>query len=417
MATLAINGGERAAGTFHVPEWPRLTDADRQAVIDVLDGKEWGRLYPNSRAEQFERAFAAYHDAKHGIVVANGTVAIELALLATRIRPGDEVLVPALTFIASASAIVRVGAIPIFVDMEPDAGSVSAAAVEAAITPRTRAIVVVHYGGYPVDLDAIGAIAERHDLVLIEDCAHAQGTAWRGRKVGAIGDIGTFSFQQSKALSSGEGGIVITNDDAVAEQAVLLHNIGRVPGKPGYEHVVLASNYRIGEFQAALLCSALGRLQEEVERRQEHGRFLVDELERLGGLSGLRRDERITQRGYYFLVLHYHPEAFEGLSRDRFVRALQAEGVPCSDGYRVPLYRQPAFRREAVLPLYPEELHDRIPVYEELNLAEAERFSQEVVTIPHPVLLAERVDLERIVDAVAKIKTNVDELLTAGRPA
>jgi dTDP-4-amino-4,6-dideoxygalactose transaminase len=414
MATLAINGGEQAAGMFQVPEWPRLTDADRQAVIDVLDGKEWGRLYPNSRAREFEQAFAAYHDAKHGIAVANGTVAIELALLATGIRPGDEVLVPALTFIASASAIVRTGAIPIFVDMEPDAGSVSAAAVEAAITPRTRAIVVVHYGGYPVDLDALSAIARRHNLTLIEDCAHAQGSAWRGHKVGAIGDIGTFSFQQSKALSGGEGGVVITNDDTVAEQAVLLHNIGRVPGKGGDEHFVLASNYRLGEFQAALLLSALDRLQEEVERRQEHARFLVDELERLGGVTGLKRDERITQRGYYFLVLHYHPEAFDGLSRDRFTQALRAEGVPCSDGYRVPLYRQPALRRDAVLPLYPVELHDRIPVYEELNLPEAERFTQEQITIPHPVLLAERADIERIVEAVAKIKTNVDELLPAG---
>src|SRR4051794_18010838 len=220
MATLAINGGDRAADQLHVPERPILTEADRQAVIDVLDSREWGRLYPNSRAEQFERAFAHYHDAKHGIAVANGTVAIELALLATGIHPGDEVLVPALTFIASAGAIARIGAIPIMVDMEPGAGSISTAAAKAAITERTRAIVVVHYGGYPVDLDAFGTLACEHNLVLIEDCAHAQGSEWRGRKVGAIGTIGTFSFQQSKSLSSGEGGAVLTNDDEIATRAI-----------------------------------------------------------------------------------------------------------------------------------------------------------------------------------------------------
>ncbi len=411
MATLAINGGDRAADQLHVPDWPKLTEADRQAVIDVLDSKEWGRLYPNSRAEQFERAFAAYHDAKHGIAVANGTVAIELALLATGIRPGDEVLVPALTFIASAGAIARIGAIPIMVDMEPGAGSVSAAAAKAAINERTRGIVVVHYGGYPVDLDAIGALAREHNLVLIEDCAHAQGSEWRGRKVGAIGTIGTFSFQQSKSLSSGEGGAVITNDDDIANRAILLHNIGRVPGKPGYEHFVLASNYRIGEFQAALLLSSQGRLQEEVERRQANGRVLVDELERLGGISGLKRDDRITQRGYYFLVLRYDAEAFAGVPRERFVQALRAEGVPCSDGYHVPLYRQPAFQRDAVLQLYPPELHGQIPAYEELNLPVAERFCREQITIPHPVLLTDGSGVEMMLDAVAKIKANIDELL------
>lgn len=374
MATLAINGGDRSA-------------------------------------EQFERAFAAYHDAQHGIVVVNGTVAIELALLAAGIHPGDEVLVPALTFIASAGAIARIGAIPIMVDMEPGAGSISATAARAALTARTRGIVVVHYGGYPVDLDAIGALAREHNLVLLEDCAHAQGSAWRGRKVGAIGTIGTFSFQQSKSLSSGEGGLVLTNDDQIAERAMLLHNIGRVPGKPGYEHFVLASNYRIGEFQAALLLSSLGRLQEEVERRQANGRMIVDELERLGGISGLRRDERITQRGYYFLVLRYDAEAFDGLPRERFVQALRAEGVPCSDGYHVPLYRQPAFQRDAVLALYPPELHAQIPVYEDLNLPVAERFCREQITIPHPVLLTDGSGVEMLLEAVSKIKSNIGELL------
>ena len=413
MARLAINGGSPAAGRLRVPEWPQLTDEDHRAVVEVLESRQWGRLYPNSRAEQFERAFAAYHDARHGIAVANGTVAIELARLAAGIRPGDEVLVPALTFIATASAVVRVGAIPIFVDMEPHRGSLSAAGIEAACTERTRGVIAVHYGGYPVDLDAIGAVVKERNLVLIEDCAHAQGTEWRGHKVGAIGHFGTFSFQQSKALSSGEGGIVLTDDAGLAERAVLLHNIGRVPGKPGYEHFVCASNYRIGEFQAALLLTGLGRLPDEVARRQANGRLLADAFERIGGLSPLRRDERITGRGYYFMVTEYDPEAFDGLPRDVFLKALRAEGVPCSTAYGMPLYEQPAFTREALLPLYPRELHERLPDYEALRLPEVTAFCKRQITFPHELLLAERDGIDAVVEAVEKIKTNVGELMAA----
>jgi dTDP-4-amino-4,6-dideoxygalactose transaminase len=415
MAKLALHGGAPAASALKVPEWPQLHDADRRAVIEVLESRQWGRLYKNSRAEQFERAFARYHDAGHGIAVANGTVAIELALLAAGIRPGDEVIVPALTFIATASAVVRAGAIPIFVDMEPGAGSISASSMAAAITGRTRGVIAVHYGGYPADLDAIGELVHRHNLVLIEDCAHAQGSAWRGRKVGAIGHLGTFSFQQSKALSSGEGGIVITDDEALAASATLLHDIGRVPGNPGYEHVVCASNYRIGEFQAALLLSSLDRLQQEVERREANARYLRAELERIGGLQPLRVDQRITQRGYYFLVLRYDREAFGGVTRDEFVTALRAEGVPCYAGYGMPVPQQPAFRREKLLPLFPQELHDRLPDYDAQSLPEVTRFCQQQVVIPHEVLLASHSGMEAIVAAVQKIKHNVDELLSVGR--
>jgi len=195
MSKLAINGGQPELNASEIPAWPQITPEDREAVLDVLRSGEMGRLYPNSYAERFENAFARYHDAQYGVAVSNGTTAIELALLAAGVRPGDEVLVPALTFIASAGAIVRIGAIPIFVDMSPGAASISPEGIQASLTERTRAIVVVHYGGYPVDLDAIGAIAREHNLMLIEDCAHAQGSEWKGRKVGAIGHLGTFSFQ------------------------------------------------------------------------------------------------------------------------------------------------------------------------------------------------------------------------------
>ncbi len=413
MNELAVNGGPRAAEAFVTPRWPMVSDEDRHAVAEALNGGEWCRLTPASRAEAFEQAFASYHDARHGIAVSNGTVAIELALIAAGIRPGDEVLVPAVTFIASASAIVRVGAIPIFVDSDPDTLSISPEAMERAISWRTRGVVAVHLGGYPVDLDRILPIVKEHGLVLIEDCAHAQGTAWKGRKVGAFGQFGTFSFQQSKSLPGGEGGVVLTNDDALAEEARLYHNIGRVIGRPGYEHKVLASNYRLPELSAALLLSQLGRLQGAVERRMAGAAYLGDGLEAVGGIKLLKRDPRITQRGFYFFILRYDRSQFAGVTRDRFLQALRAEGVPCAAGYEMPLYKQAAFKREHVASLLGRRPED-VPDYPNLRLPVAERFcAEEQITIPHPVLLAEETSLQLIVDAVAKIKAHADELAAA----
>ncbi len=411
MAILAINGGPKAAASFSIPIWPTITDADRKAVMDTLETRQWGRLYPQARAEMFERAFAEYHHARHAIAVSNGTVSIELALIVAGIRPGDEVLAPAVTFIASASAIVRVGAVPVFVDSDPETIAISPAAAEAAITPRTRGIVAVHYGGYPVDLDALTPLVRKHDLALVEDCAHAQGSEWRGRRVGTFGQFGSFSFQQSKSLPAGEGGIVITNDDHLAETARLYHNIGRVPGRPGYEHVVLASNYRLPELSAALLLSQLSRLQEGVERRMAGWRHLSAGFRQVGGLRPLKADERITQRGFYFMVLRYDRAQFAGVPLAVFIKALNAEGVPCSSGYGMPLYRQQAFRREHVAELLGRRL-DEVPDYPNLRLPVAERFcSEEQVTIPHPVLLADKYGLDMIIAAVAKLKTNAHEML------
>ncbi len=413
MSQLAIKGGPQAAGALHVPKLPLCSEEDKQAVLAVLDGKPWCCLYKGSQAEQFAQAYAEFHDAQYGVAVTNGTVAIEVALAACGIRPGDEVLVPALTFIASASAIVTsVGAIPVFVDSDPETLSISPDAMEKAITSRTRGIVVVHYGGYPVDLDRIVPLARKHNLALIEDCAHAQGTEWRGRKVGAFGQAGTFSFQETKAFTAGEGGVVLTNDAALAERLRLLHNIGRVVGRPGYEHLALASNHRMLEIQAALLLSQLRRFRaEDLRFKHDAGEFLAQGLLEIGGVLPLKRDPRITQRGYYFFVLRYDKSQFGGLSRDRFVEALHAEGVPCGSGYAMPLYKQPAFKREQVA-AYLAECTQPWPDYEHMYLPVAEHFcAEEQVTIPHQVLLTGTAGVQMIIDAVAKIKANAAELL------
>jgi dTDP-4-amino-4,6-dideoxygalactose transaminase len=417
---LAINGGSRAAAALRIPQWPECHDTDRRSVLDALESGHWCRLHPGSRAEQFERAFASCHDARYAVSVSNGTAALELAIRACGIRPGDEVLVPAVTFIASASAVVTsVGAVPVFVDIDPETACISPDGLEDAITDRTRGVIAVHYGGYPADFDRVLPLIRMHSLVLIEDCAHAQGTEWKGRRVGAIGDMGAFSFQETKALAAGEGGVLLSNDEPIIERARLCHNIGRVVGRPEYEHQVLASNFRLSELQAALLLTQLQRFEtDEAKARHRNAQLLAEGLLQIGGLTPQRRDGRITQQGFYFFVARYDSEQFDGLHRDRFVEALRAEGVPCDVGYGMPLYRQPAFRHERIEPLLPESSRPW-PDYENLYLPASEHFcTDEQVTIPHQVLLSGQDGIAIILETVAKIKKHVFELRNSTeRPA
>jgi dTDP-4-amino-4,6-dideoxygalactose transaminase len=409
---LAINGGERSAAKLAsmIPPWPVADEEAKRSVLDVLDGHDWCRIYEYSRVRKFEIAFADYHDASHAIAVANGTVALELALLAGGVKAGDEVLVPALTFIASASAVACIGAIPIFVDSDPYTLSISVKDAEKRITKKTRAIVGVHYAGYPIDFDSIKPFAERNGLLLVEDCAHAHGTEWKGRKVGAIGDVGGFSFQASKSLAAGEGGIVLTDNDQIADKATLIHNIGRAVGKPGYLHYVLSSNYRMTEMQGALLLSLMRHLPWQTEYKHEVGAYLADRLRRIGGVEPLKSDERITRRGYYFFVIKYNAEEFGGIDRDTFLKALGAEGVPCGAGYGVPLYKNAAFLPEN-LALVGTLAGQNLPDYSKLHLPIVERFcAEQQITIPHTVLLAGRQGADMIADAVVKIKENLEEL-------
>jgi len=412
MGKLAITGGT-PVGPLKTAPWPPIDDDDRQALLQVLESREWCRLHEHSAVGAFEESFACYHDAKRCIAVANGTVAIELALLAAGVEAGDEVIVPAVTFVATAGAVSMANAVPVFVDVDPETVQIDPAAVEAAITSRTKGIVAVHYGGYPVDFDRLLPIAKKHKLFLVEDCAHAQGSEWKGRKVSAIGTAGTFSFQMSKSLPSGEGGAVMTDDEALYQRALLLHNIGRGMGSRQYGHLVVASNCRLSEFQGALLSSQLRKLPAQVERKHEHGEWLAAELLKVGGLRPLKRDPRITRRGYYFFVMRYAKKAFGGLARDRFQDAMNAEGIDVFPAYGMPLYRNRAYRKEGrgnTGPVRVPSLNPG-PDYDAMNLPVSERFCyEEQLVLSHQWLLADRSELQKIVDAVVKIKENVDEL-------
>lgn len=400
MAQLAALGGKPVAPEGLRIRWPEFGEPEREAILRVLESGQWCRFgLPEEQSEValFEREWAAYHDARFAVAVCNGTTALMVAFGALGVRPGDEVIVPAVTFIATSDAVVLCGGTPIFVDIDPRTYQMDPEAAEAAITERTKALCLVHYAGYPCDLDRFQALAQKHRLPIVEDCAHAQGTSWRGRKVGAHFTCGCFSFQQSKSLTAGEGGAVITDDADLAEHLWAFHNCGRPKGVGRYEHHIVGGNFRLSEWQGAILRAQLRRLPEQTQRRMANGAWLAEQLRQIDGLEPLPSDERITQRGYYFFVLRYRAEAFGGVRRDVFLRALRAEGIPAFAGYGVPVYKHPSYTESGVS-------HRVMPC------PNAERAcAEEQITLSNHLLL-ERAHCQALVEACAKIRANLDEL-------
>jgi len=396
---LAANGGSPVR-LRPWPTWPVWDEPDVQAVADVVRSGRW--FAPGgTQVKEFAERWGAYQQARFAAPCANGTQALEIALRAVGVRAEDEVIVPPYTFIATASSVVNVNAVPVFADIDPDTGNLDPAAVEAAITPRTRAILAVHIGGCPADLDALGAVAKRHGLLLLEDAAQAHGAEWRERRVGAIGDAGTFSFQASKNLNAGEGGVVLTNDERIYDRAWSLINVGRVRDGGWYEHGFLSGNYRMTEWQGAILNSQMRRLDEQTARRNENAAYLAERLAQFPGIQPLQRDPRVTRHGYHLFMSRYDPEAFGGLPRAEFLRFLQAEGVPCSPGYS-PLYRSDAFRVDATTHPFAGRID-----YRSVRLEAVERLCEEAVWFTQSMLLAEKEEMDDIVAAVRKIQEAV----------
>jgi dTDP-4-amino-4,6-dideoxygalactose transaminase len=404
---LAIDGGP-AVRNAPFPTWPVWDERDERAVLDALRSGKWG-AHAGSRVAEFGRRFATFQQAGHAVCVTNGTAALEVALRAVGVGPLDEVIIPPYTFVATATAVLSIGAIPVFCDILPDTYLIDAADAERRVTPRTRAIVPVHIAGQPADLDAVGAVAGRHGLKVVEDAAQAHGAAWQGRRVGAIGDAGTFSFQSSKNLNAGEGGVVLTDDRAVAERAWSLANVGRIPDGAWYQHEVMGFNLRLTELQGALLLAQMERLPEQFERRERNARLLDRELSRVPGITPQARDERVTGHAHHLYLFRYDGDAFGERPREWFLRALRAEGIPCSPGYTTPLYRMNAVRderrkwatvaRDSGRPVAVPETADEeaLPVTERACAAEG-------VWLTQNVLLGSEADMAQIVEAVAKVQ-------------
>jgi dTDP-4-amino-4,6-dideoxygalactose transaminase len=406
MSKLAINGGEKIR-TKPWLKWPVWDEHEIKALEEVIRSGHWGRLDGGTKVAEFEKAFAAYQDAKFGIAVTSGTAALTVALKAAGIDVGDEVIVPAYTFIATASCALQVNAIPVFVDVELDTINIDPVAIEAAITPRTRAIIPVHWQGRAVDMDRILDIAKRHNLVVVEDACHGWGATWKDRKVGAIGNLGGFSFQSSKNITSGEGGIVLTDDEELAGKAYSYQHIGRLPGRPFYEHHYVGWNFRMTEFEAAVLLAQLDRLEEQTLRREENAKFLDERLSHIEGIRPLRREPYMTRISWHGYSFRYEEDAFGGVPRARFLQALNAEGVRAGGGYSHTLYKNPLFieRRFGRITEFV-----KFPDYRAVNCPNSERLCQEHVILDHAMLLGTLEDMRDIVSAVEKIRENVEEL-------
>lgn len=402
--TLAIHGGS-AVRTRPFPAWPDFGEREEQALLETLRSGRWGELQ-GERVKAFEQRFAEYHQAAHGIAVASGTVALRLALLAAGIQPGDEVLVPPYTFLATASAVVEANAVPVFVDVELETFNIDAKALEAAVTPRTRAIIPVHLGGLPCDMEAIAAVARRRDLVIIEDACHAHGASYRDRRVGSIGQLGVFSFQSSKNLCAGEGGIILTSDKELAERCWSLHNCGRLPGGAWYEHHGIGGNYRLSEFQGALLEAQFDRFEKQAETRERNGKYLARRLATMPGIYPQVRTADCTRHGYHLFSFRAVPEEL-GVSRELLIEALQAEGIPVSCGYPLPLYRQPLFENLAFGPYVGYRRSRPDLDYHQVSCPNCETISgQQGVWLEQRLLLGSQEDMDDIAVALEKIWEN-----------
>ncbi len=389
------------------PRWPVWDESERDQLLAVLEAGGWWQG-DGDVAATFATEFAAYHGARHGLALTNGTHTLEAALAACDVGEGDEVIVPGMTFVASASAALAVNATPVLVDIDADTLCIDPAAVDAAITERTRAVVAVHVAGAACDLDALTELCGRRGLRLVEDCAHAHGTSWRGRGVGSWGDFGSFSMQRSKLMTAGEGGVLICNDDELRDRAWAYADCGRVKGEWFYHHATYGSNLRMTEWQGAVLRAQLARFPEQNRIRNDNAVALNAALDEIPGIRTPRRDPRMDAQGNYCYVFHYDAGHFAGLPLRRFEAALAAEGIPMGVSYPS-LTDLAVFRTRNFAP----RLREHAPSidYSAQHLPVAEHAAATTVWLQHRLLLAPREDVLDVATAVARIQAHAAEIV------
>jgi dTDP-4-amino-4,6-dideoxygalactose transaminase len=407
MSELALLGGKKAKNKAF-PLWPHYDNQEVQALTEVLESRVWWRT-PGTKTLEFEQAFAQFHGAHHGIAVTNGTAALEVTMAALGITAGDEVIVPDFTFVATASAVLFVNALPVLVDVDPETYCIDPDLAEAAITPRTKAMIAVHMGGHPADLDRLKKICSRHKVALIEDSSHAHASEWRGERIGTFGTAGTFSFQSSKLITAGEGGMIISNSDKFEVQARSVHDCGRMPGKWFYSHFIYGSNYRLSEWQGAVLNVQLSRLDQQTKIRHQNARLLDRLLPQVPGITPQKLDERCTRNGQYAYIFHFNKKQFAGISTDRFIEAMNAEGVPNQASYP-PLHALDMFRNGK----YRKRLSGKQATGKHAFLKQkfpvTRKAAWETVWIPQPALMGDEEDMHEIAAALHKIQRNAKEL-------
>ncbi len=402
---LALTGGTPAV-TLKCSPWPVVTDQEVQWMEQVVRSGKWSWMGEQEQA--FCSEFAEFIGSKHCLCLSNGTVTIQCALQAVGVEPGDEVIVPALTWVATAQAAMDIGANVVLVDIDPETYCIDPVAAGAAITGKTKAIVPVHLYGCMSDMDAIMEIARRHDLKVVEDAAHQHASRWRDRGAGVIGDAASFSFQQSKSLTCGEGGAITCEDYDTYETAFCLKQVGWTPGpemKPGNRY---GHNYRITEMQCVLLRGGLTRLAEQTAIREENAALFGAGLDELGGpLRAAKRDPRVTRQAYYAMTLHFDPSQAEGLSREQYTAALAAEGCNIGGTYAA-VYSNPLLNLYDRTSPIPYRDPAAVQNYAELRLPVTERVVNETgATLSHYNLLAGREYIQQLLQAIEKVDDNL----------
>ncbi|QEC51322.1 dTDP-4-amino-4,6-dideoxygalactose transaminase [Anseongella ginsenosidimutans] len=408
----ALLGGPKAhPGEF--PGWPVFDQTEEKALLDVLDSGTWGRL-GGSVVAAFEKEYSKVFGVNHCLGVSSGTSALYTILGAMDLGPGDEVVIPVYTFIATYNVVVLNYALPIFADTDIESFQVDANKIEEAISPQTRAIMPVHIGGSPADLDTLLAIAGKRNIPLIEDACQAHLAEWKGKKVGSYGLAGAFSFQSSKNLNSAEGGAVTTNSEQFVQACYRFHNQGQggqtAAFNPG--EGTRASNLRLTEFQGGLLLAQMTRTEEQARRRNENASYLTELLNEIPGIMPAKLYEGTTRSAWHLYMFRYDKEYFAGLSREKFIEALNAEGVPCSSGYG-PMNRQDYVtglaKNKHYLRIYGEKVmnqwleRSQCPQNDKLTTEQGVWFYQ-------TMLLGKRTDMEQIADAIRKIREYAKEL-------
>jgi 3-amino-5-hydroxybenzoate synthase len=365
---------------MRIPPWPVATDREKELLAEVLESTQWGGFHPF--IERFEREFAAFQHSAHCVSAMNGTVTLEMGLTAAGIGPGDEVIVPAISFISSATAISRVGATPVFVDIEPKTYNIDPIRAALAVTPRTKAIMAIHFGGPMANMDRLQELADAFQILLIEDAAHAHGSEWAGRRAGSLGAFGSFSFQNGKVMTAGEGGAVVTNDAGLAEKMRSFANQGRRPDGPTFfHHFTLGTNLRMTALQAAVLIAQLERLPEQISLRNRNARILIEALQDVGALQFQQAPGACVRHCYYLLVARVR-------DRDHFVQYAGDRGVPITRFYPHPLYANPIYAAKDSC-----VVHD-CPV--------AESSIHDSFWLPHRALMADEESTREIADILRR---------------
>lgn len=377
-----------------IVEWPITNKEDEDALIKVLHSKKWWKnkgIY----VKKFEKEFSNYHQCNNGVAVSNGTVALEIALRALGIKENDEVIIPDFTFFSTASAVLAVGAIPVMVDVLDSTFCIDPKQIRKAITKKTKAIIVVHLAGQIADMNSINKIAKENHLYVIEDAAHAHGAVWNSQKAGSFGDIGTFSFQNAKLLTAGEGGMLVSNNEKILDKIILLTNCGRKENDTSYKHTLWGTNARMSEFQGALLRTQFEKMKDQIEIRSENYKYFEKEIQKIPGVVLQKSDAFTNMHSHYMIMFYYNSVEYLGINIDEFVMRLCEAGIPATRAYE-PLHNLPVFKTMS-------NKKWRWYFTDQNTCSNSEKIRENVVCLPHYILLSDIRVIMQIVSIIKKI--------------